>query len=205
MKDIVLLLLMLTIIIMIIQKKFEKKKFKQEPIQQTEYNYTNYDYYPYRMKYLLTQNEFNFYNRLKEITNPLNLQILAKIRLADLIEVDTNQINKKDYVKYFGKIKSKHIDFAICNNMNIIALLELDDSSHNRADRQERDNFVNNALLKAGYTVVRTNGNMDIVMQALYSRGYNVYQYQNINQWNLLSEKTTIKNNRLTKKLKRKK
>ena len=179
MKNIILILLIIAIIIMIIQKIFEKKKYKQEPVQQTEYNYTNYDYYPYRMKYLLTQNEFNFYNRLKGITTPLNLQILTKIRLADLIEVDTNQINKKDYMKYFGKIKSKHIDFAICNEMNIVALLELDDSSHNRADRQERDNFVNNALLKAGYTVIRTNGNMDIVIQALNSRGYNIYQYQN--------------------------
>ena len=187
MKIIIILIIIAIITIITIKTLLYKINRHEiiEPIKQyntDEYNYQNENYYPYRMKYLLTQNEFNFYNRLKEITNPLNLQILAKIRLADLIEVDTNQINKKDYMKYFGKIKSKHIDFAICNNMNIIALLELDDSSHNRADRQKRDNFVNNALLKAGYTVVRTNGNMDIVMQALYSRGYNVYQYQNINQ-----------------------
>ena len=181
MKIILILILIIAIAELIIPKIIYKlrKKDCSEPIQQYNnyaYNYQAENYYPYRMKYLLTQNEFNFYNRLKEITNPLNLQILAKIRLADLIEVDTNQINKKDYMKYFSKIKSKHIDFAICNEMNVIALLELDDSSHNRADRQERDYFVNSVLLKAGYTVIRTNGNLDIVRQALYSRGYNVYQ-----------------------------
>lgn len=136
----------------------------QIPQQQTEI-------YPYRKKYLLTKFEYYFYNKLKEVTAPLNLQILAKIRLADLIEVDTYQAGK-EYMKYFGKIKAKHIDFAICNNMNIIALLELDDSSHQKDARKERDNFVNNALQKAGYTVIRTNGNLDEIKKVLNDKGY---------------------------------
>ena len=139
---------------------------------------SNASFFPYKFKYLLTKNEYYFYNNIKQITTPLNLQILAKIRLADLIEVDKIQAGK-DYMKYFAKIKSKHIDFAIADNMKIIALIELDDNSHQQNERVERDNFVNNALLKVGYTVIRTNGNIDIVKQALIDKGYHVNLYQN--------------------------
>ncbi|MBR6966927.1 MAG: DUF2726 domain-containing protein [Ruminococcus sp.] len=120
---------------------------------------------------MLTKNEYYFYNKLKEIAGPLNLQILAKIRLADLIEVDTNQAGK-EWAKYFAKIKSKHIDFVIVDNMKVIILLELDDSSHQKDDRKERDSFVNNALSKAGYTIIWTNGNMDLIKKALFDKGY---------------------------------
>lgn len=135
--------------------------------------------YPYHKKYLLTKNEYYFYNRLNNVVSPLKLQILAKIRLADLIEVDKNA--GKDYMKYFAKIKAKHIDFAIADNMKIIALLELDDKSHQNQDRQERDSFVNNALLKAGYTVIRTNGNLDVIEKALIDKGYHINLYSNTN------------------------
>ena len=149
--------------------------YKQE--QHIENTY-EIEIYPYIKKNLLTQNEYYFYNRLREITEPLNLQILAKIRLADLIEVNKNQAGS-NWMKYFAKIKAKHIDFAIADKMKIIALLELDDSSHNKIDRKERDSFVNNALLKAGYTVIRTNGNIDIVKKALIDKGYHENLYQN--------------------------
>lgn len=178
MQNIIIVLLIITVIGLSISKLFERtKKKEKEQIDNNEIIETIDNYYPYRMKYLLTQNEYYFFHNLKQITDPINLQILAKIRLADLIEVDTNQAGN-EYMKYFSKIKSKHIDFAITDNMKIIALIELDDSSHQRSDRAERDIFVNNALLKVGYTVIRTNGNVDIVKQALTDRRYykNFYQ-----------------------------
>ena len=134
--------------------------------------------FPYKKKYLLTKNEYYFYNKLKEITNPLNLQILSKIRLADLIEVDKNQVGS-EWGKYFAKIKAKHIDFAITDNMKVILLLELDDSSHQMDKIKERDSFVNNALLNAGYTVIRTNGNLNIIQKALIDKGYHINLYTN--------------------------
>lgn len=190
MEKIIIIILIIAIIVLIIMTIQNKKQISTPPLQQPIIQPQNIpqqeniegtvkeNFYPYKMKYLLTKNEYYFYNNLKQITMPLNLQILAKIRLADLIEVDTNQVGK-DFMKYFGKIKSKHIDFAITDNMKVIALLELDDSSHNNNDRKTRDNFVNNALLKAGYTVIRTNGNLDIIKQALIDKGYHINLYQN--------------------------
>lgn len=40
--------------------------------------------------------------------------------------------------------------------MNIKAIVELDDSSHNRQDRKERDDFVDLILRSVGYKVIHT-------------------------------------------------
>lgn len=187
------------LLIWVTVKKFEaitvKNKFKKIKQIQRErvYNQNNElpkaniynqqeEIYPYNKKYLLTKNEYYFYNRLKNIIDPIGLQILAKIRLADLIEVK-NGLNKSQQSTYFNKIKAKHIDFAIANNMKIILIIELDDSSHSYNSTKERDSFVNNALIKSGYTVVRTNGNLDIISKALIDKGYNKNLYTNTNYY----------------------
>ena len=126
---------------------------------------------PYHMTYLLTKNEYAFYKRLTKVTEPLGLQILAKIRLADLVEVDSGMPHN-EWNRYFSKIRSKHIDFAIADDMKVIILIELDDSSHQRQDSIERDQFKNNVLEKTGYTLVRTYGDINIVTDALKDKGY---------------------------------
>jgi hypothetical protein len=56
-----------------------------------------------------------------------------------------------------NKINCKHIDFVLCDpeDLNVVMGIELDDASHNRADRQERDKFVNEAFLSAGLPLLR--------------------------------------------------
>lgn len=168
-----------------ILKNNQTETIKQTTIKPTQkeniYNQQE-EIYPYHKKYLLTKNEYYFYNRLKNITEPLNLQILAKIRLADLIETNSG-LNKSQQSTYFNKIKAKHIDFAIANNMKIILIIELDDYSHSYNSTKERDSFVNNALIKSGYTVVRTNGNLDVISKALIDKGYNKNLYTNTNYY----------------------
>lgn len=44
---------------------------------------------PYRKKYLLTKNEYGFYKNLKEIADKYGYAVLAKIRFADLVEVNS--------------------------------------------------------------------------------------------------------------------
>lgn len=114
---------------------------------------------PYKKKLLLTKNEWRFYKDIKPIANKYNLHILAKIRMADLVEVDGN-IDKKDKQKYFNRIKSKHIDFALCkqDNLQILCLVELDDSSHNNKNRVKRDELIEKIYEKAGYKLIRVYG-----------------------------------------------
>lgn len=111
----------------------------------------------YVARTLLTENEQDFYNKIKEYIYSQGLHIITKIRLADLIEPKVNQYqNRSEWQTNFNKINAKHIDFAIVNDkMQILFLIELDDKTHNYKDRQERDEFVNTALVNAGYTLLR--------------------------------------------------
>lgn len=47
---------------------------------------------PYKKKLLLTKNEWRFYKDLKPIADKEKLTIIAKVRLADLVEVDSSRI-----------------------------------------------------------------------------------------------------------------
>lgn len=99
--------------------------------------------YPYVKTYLLSKNEWRFYKALKPIADKYNLHILSKIRLADLIKV-RDGLQNKQRLSAFGKIKSKHVDFVLANptNLAVFCIIELDDSSHEEINRQQRDFFL---------------------------------------------------------------
>lgn len=56
-----------------------------------------------------------------------------------------------------NRIDRKHVDFLLCDPTTIQPLLgvELDDSSHQRADRRQRDEFVESVFAAAGLPLVR--------------------------------------------------
>lgn len=112
----------------------------------------------YKKKPLLTDNEYNFYRYLAPIAHKYGFCILSKVRIADLVE-PTASINKErsEYFHHFGKIKSKHIDFALCDpkNLNVKLLIELDDKSHKTAHGKERDQLVEEVYADAGHRLIR--------------------------------------------------
>lgn len=125
--------------------------------KQMQYINTN-GFYPYKERKLLTNNEYKFYYSLVQLADKYNLSVQVKMRLADIIEVDKCKITNQEYMSYFGKIKSKHIDFVLTHKytMQMIAAIELDDKSHEEQKRIERDAFVNNALTAAGIDFIRS-------------------------------------------------
>lgn len=153
------------------KRKTNKQQNKEENYDSEKASISQKNYIPknlnpenngkYIFKELLTHNEKSFYNEIKEYMYERGLHIITKIRLADLIEPKISQYqNKSEWQKEFNKICSKHIDFAIVNNnMQILFLIELDDSTHSYNDRKERDNFVNIALVNAGYRLLRVYNN----------------------------------------------
>jgi hypothetical protein len=121
----------------------------------------------YQPKPILTDREYEFYTRLKPLADESGLQIFTKVRLADLLEPKPKDVNPL-WMECFNKIRSKHIDFALADEDTIIvALIELDDSSHARPDRVERDEFVNAILENNGYTLLRTYGETDVIEEFL--------------------------------------
>lgn len=116
---------------------------------------------------ILTDREREFYTRLSPLAAEYGLNIYMKIRLADLV-VPLPKAENPYWMECFNKIKSKHIDFALADeDSEIVALIELDDSTHSRPDRAERDEFVDAVLYKCGYTLLRTYGDTDVIEEFL--------------------------------------
>lgn len=106
----------------------------------------------YQKKWLLTYNEKDAYKALKAICDENNLHLMTKVRLLDLAEPVKG--NPK-YRSYLYKIQAKHIDFVICDEKLVArCMIELDDNSHNQADRIARDQFVDQVLQSVGYKIL---------------------------------------------------
>lgn len=103
---------------------------------------------------LLTQREHLQYTFLKEIADKKNVLICPKVRLLDLVAPVPGT---KNYKALMSKVMSKHVDFVICSrDMYVLGIIELDDSTHLRRDRMERDEFVDTVLKGAGYKIKHT-------------------------------------------------
>lgn len=111
---------------------------------------------PYRKQYLLTKNEYRFYKSLRPIANTLGLDVLAKIRMGDLVQPLPNW-NKSEWYTQWGRVKSRHVDFALVDpaSMYVKLLIELDDASHNDTQAKETDQFKNDVYASAGYKLLR--------------------------------------------------
>ena len=134
-------------------EKSEKNKY---PIWQKENNpdgtytykiagYSKYEqpvkYNPYQRADILTPTEYKFWEKLYLKLSEYNLIICPKVRMEDIIVVDKNHKNR-DALR--NKIKSRHIDFIICDcHLRVLAGLELDDKSHLTTKAQQADNFKN--------------------------------------------------------------
>ena len=98
---------------------------------------------------LLTPTEAEFYRTLREAVGPM-ADIQCKVRLADLlIALEGNR-------GAFNKVSQKHVDFVLCERGTLrpLVAVELDDPSHQRPDRQARDQFVDSAYRSAGLAIV---------------------------------------------------
>jgi len=109
---------------------------------------------PYKKKeYLLTKAENSFFQVLRSAVGQ-EYEIFAKVRLADLLYLPKGSDNAQTHR---NKIFQKHVDFVLCDPVKVSPLLaiELDDSSHQKASRQERDSFVDEAFRAAELPLLR--------------------------------------------------
>ncbi len=102
---------------------------------------------------LVTKSELRFYKSLQKAVQD-DWEIFAMVRIADLLRVTPGHKQRR---KWLNKILAKHIDFVLCDpgSLQPICCIELDDPSHNRPDRIERDIFVNQAFDSAGLPLLR--------------------------------------------------
>jgi hypothetical protein len=114
------------------------------------------DRYPYVSRpALFTKAELKFLDALEEAVDE-DYAIYGQVRLCDVIEVRKG-VDRKTWGQAFARIRAKHLDFVICDpeDHSIICAIELDDSSHKRQDRRNRDHFLNRAMAAAGVPLHR--------------------------------------------------
>lgn len=106
---------------------------------------TKIDYPYYLVDEFISPAELNFFFNLKAVAGD-STHIFLKVKLSDLFYAKTGEHGKNR--AYTNRIDRKHVDFLLCDAKTLEPILgiELDDKSHQRADRQERDNFVNHVF-----------------------------------------------------------
>lgn len=102
--------------------------------------------YPYHLvDEFMSPAEHNFFFNLKAVVGD-SAYIFSKVKLSDLFYAKTGDYGKNR--SHTNRIDRKHVDFLLCDAKTLQPILgiELDDKSHQRTDRQERDDFVNHVF-----------------------------------------------------------
>jgi predicted RNA-binding Zn-ribbon protein involved in translation (DUF1610 family) len=111
--------------------------------------------YPYFIRDdFLSAAELSFYLVLK-LTVGEKALICPKVALGDLFWVKSSE--PSEYRSLTNKIDRKHVDFLLCDPKTVrpLAGIELDDKSHHREARQQRDEFVGNVFAAAKLPLIR--------------------------------------------------
>jgi very-short-patch-repair endonuclease len=114
---------------------------------------------------LFTPAERSFLGVLEQALDS-RYRIFGKVRLGDLIKpAKTLAAGKRTAA--LNRINQKHVDFVVCtaNELALVGVLELDDQSHGCEDRAGRDEFVDQALAKAGIPVLHFPANKGYAVQ----------------------------------------
>ena len=128
----------------------EKEEVKKKPL----YKYTRKDF-------LISRPEHEFFDILVEILGS-KYHIFTQVHLPTILD---HKIKGQTWKAAFSHINGKSVDFVICDKSYIKPLLaiELDDKSHDRLGRIERDSEVERMLQEAGMPLLRfgNNGSFD--------------------------------------------
>ena len=117
-----------------------------------------------KKEHIITQHELAFYQTLHEAVS--GCIIIPQAHLSMFLN---HKIHGQNWSRAFSRINGKSVDFLICtNDMRPLLAIELDDITHNRPDRQQRDAFVNTIIATAHIPLLRftTSGwNTDTIKQ----------------------------------------
>ena len=101
---------------------------------------------------LLSKAELTYFDVLQAVIDD-DLYVCPKVRLGDLIMPARGL--RQGWAPG-NKVQQKHVDFVLCKRatMQPLLVIELDDGSHGRSSRRQRDAFVDESLQGAGLPVV---------------------------------------------------
>jgi len=109
----------------------------------------------YQLTPLMTPAERSFYGVLVQATGE-DWRAFAKVRMADVLTPEKG-LSRSSWQGAFNAISAKHFDFLLCDPGDCSPKLglELDDKSHQRKRRRQRDQLVDTACQSAGLPLLR--------------------------------------------------
>ena len=110
-------------------------------------------YHYNRKNFFLTRAEHECCDALVEAVGT-EYRIFAQVHLPTLVD---HTVRGQDWRAALAHINRKSVDFVLCDKAYLSPKLaiELDDKSHERSDRQERDREVERILHEAGVPLLR--------------------------------------------------
>lgn len=107
--------------------------------------------WPYQARRIMTDREQVLYHRLREALP--DCLIFTQVQLSQVISV---KYRTKNPQAWLNKISQKSLDFVVCQpDSSVLAVIELDDKSHNNAKQASRDADKSKALKDAGVRLIR--------------------------------------------------
>lgn len=84
-----------------------------------------------------------------------DFRVFGKVRVADIVAV-AKGTPKPQWQSAFNQISAKHFDFVLCrpNDLKPVCVIELNDQSHAKENRQGRDKFLESICTAAGIPLI---------------------------------------------------
>lgn len=111
------------------------------------------EWLPYTKKtWLLTRSEREFFSVLERVVGG-EYYIFTQLALDKIVMLEGKGSFRSGYR---NKIDQKSVDFALFSKQDIspVLVIELDDYTHKRPDRQTRDGFVDRVLNHCGIPII---------------------------------------------------
>jgi very-short-patch-repair endonuclease len=116
---------------------------------------------PYALRRaVMSPAERSFLGILEEVVDASQYYVFPQTPLASLVYVPRGN---GSYLRHENRIRSKVVDFVLCTKDAVapVLVIELDDSSHERDDRQERDAFVDSVMNKVRLPILHVKARRD--------------------------------------------
>jgi len=137
----IIILLMIVVIVVVAILEVLKAKSQDSGTEEV---------WPFYVKRPLSQPEQVLYFRLVQAL-PGHI-VLAQVQLSRLLGVEKGN----NYQAWFNRINRMSADFVVCNkDFSIVAVIELDDATHQKESRRVADTKKDKALSSAGVRIVR--------------------------------------------------
>ena len=95
-------------------------------------------------------------------------RVFGKVRVADVLAT-AKGLDNSTRASLFNRIRAKHFDFVLCDpkTLDVKAVVELNDKSHESKHRKARDEFLRDACQDAGLPLREVQAQRSYSVEAL--------------------------------------